>query len=42
MIRKKLTFNQLIKKNKDEILSDRDQLKIIELKIDQRHIEKAK
>jgi hypothetical protein len=37
-MRKTLTFNQLVKKNKSEILNDRDQLKKIELKIDDRRI----
>jgi hypothetical protein len=42
MMKKTLTFNQLIKKNKAEILNDRDQLRKIELKIDDRRIKNSK
>ncbi|MDF2858733.1 MAG: Fur-regulated basic protein [Neobacillus sp.] len=41
-MKKTLTFTQLIKKNKDEILNDHDQLKRIELKIDARHVKNSK
>lgn len=42
MMKKTLTFNQLIKKNKGDLLNDRDQLKRIELKIDARRVKNSK
>jgi hypothetical protein len=42
MVKKVLTFSQLVKKNKAEILNDRDQLNKIELKIEDRRIKNSK
>ncbi|MDN3956737.1 FbpB family small basic protein [Sporolactobacillus laevolacticus] len=41
-MKKTLTFNQLIKKNKGDLQNDRDQLKRIELKIDARRVKNSK
>lgn len=38
MSKKKMTFTQLIRKNKEELLKDRIQLEKIEKRIDEKHV----
>ncbi|WP_084028888.1 FbpB family small basic protein [Bacillus sp. J33] len=38
MKRQKLSFTELVKKNKEELLRDRDELRKIEKRLDEKHV----